>query len=139
MIDALRFMLYDIKYVNHVFIVFNLKPSNQSCKLVSIKVGTRHQVIVISVTAQSIYASNVQIMIYVIFINSGQVEIYHWSDWGVWSECSVSCGKGNAFRRRVCPRYGGGCGGPFLAKRKCERNPCEGKKNNECCHRLQEV
>lgn len=32
-----------------------------------------------------------------------------WSQWGLWSVCSVSCGTGEIIRKRICPcRYGFG-------------------------------
>ena len=58
-----------------------------------------------------------------------------WSAWGVWSSCSVTCGKGTLFRRRECLRPIGDtfegeavkhelCGGQNKDKRYCSVGPC---------------
>lgn len=58
-----------------------------------------------------------------------------WSAWGVWSSCSVTCGKGTLFRRRECLKPIGDtfegeamkhelCGGQNKDKRYCSVGPC---------------
>ncbi|VDN50556.1 unnamed protein product [Dracunculus medinensis] len=50
----------------------------------------------------------------------------HWSAWGQWSECSVTCG-GCGVRKRVRACYGGNrtCSGPDYATEKCGEKRCE--------------
>lgn len=54
-----------------------------------------------------------------------------WSQWGAWTECSVSCGGGVKFRRRLCdnpsPQSGGrGCLGDAEQQRDCNTHLCTG-------------
>ncbi|XP_020613183.1 mucin-like protein [Orbicella faveolata] len=55
-----------------------------------------------------------------------------WSDWGVWSSCSVTCGGGVQRRLRTCrnpPPSSGGvdCQGNNLQPQVCNTNGCPGK------------
>ncbi|CAG2194241.1 Hemicentin-1,Neurotrypsin,Coadhesin,Adhesion G protein-coupled receptor B3,Thrombospondin-2,Adhesion G protein-coupled receptor B2,Scavenger receptor cysteine-rich domain-containing group B protein,Mucin-like protein,Scavenger receptor cysteine-rich type 1 protein M160,Scavenger receptor cysteine-rich type 1 protein M130,A disintegrin and metalloproteinase with thrombospondin motifs adt-1,Soluble scavenger receptor cysteine-rich domain-containing protein SSC5D,Adhesion G protein-coupled receptor B1,Thrombo len=52
-----------------------------------------------------------------------------WSEWGVWSLCSASCGSGNRTRSRQCdnplPSYGGAyCNGKTFDSDKCNTHEC---------------
>ncbi|XP_052084658.1 coadhesin-like isoform X2 [Mytilus californianus] len=52
-----------------------------------------------------------------------------WSEWGVWSLCSASCGSGNRTRRRLCdnppPSHGGEyCNGNTLDLDTCNTHEC---------------
>ncbi|CAG2194239.1 Hemicentin-1,Neurotrypsin,Scavenger receptor cysteine-rich domain superfamily protein,Coadhesin,Adhesion G protein-coupled receptor B3,Thrombospondin-2,Thrombospondin-1,Mucin-like protein,Scavenger receptor cysteine-rich type 1 protein M160,Scavenger receptor cysteine-rich type 1 protein M130,A disintegrin and metalloproteinase with thrombospondin motifs adt-1,Adhesion G protein-coupled receptor B1,Deleted in malignant brain tumors 1 protein [Mytilus edulis] len=52
-----------------------------------------------------------------------------WSEWGVWSLCSASCGTGNRTRGRLCdnppPSYGGEyCNGNTLDSDTCNTHEC---------------
>ncbi|VDH95006.1 Hypothetical predicted protein [Mytilus galloprovincialis] len=52
-----------------------------------------------------------------------------WSEWGVWSSCSTSCGSGNRTRSRLCdnppPSYGGEyCNGNILDSDTCNTHEC---------------
>uniref|UniRef100_A0A3P9CEY4 PROP n=1 Tax=Maylandia zebra TaxID=106582 RepID=A0A3P9CEY4_9CICH len=52
-----------------------------------------------------------------------------WSQWGAWTECSLSCGGGVKFRRRLCdnpsPQSGGrGCLGDAEQQRDCNTHLC---------------
>ena len=60
---------------------------------------------------------------------------FAWSAWGMWSPCSVSCGKGTQFRRRECmKRIGdsfegetvaaGRCSGPNKERMYCAEGSC---------------
>ena len=54
-----------------------------------------------------------------------------WSSWGIWSDCSQSCGGGSQTRRRACtspsPSNGGvGCPGRDVQNRSCNGNGCPG-------------
>ena len=55
-----------------------------------------------------------------------------WSAWDDWSECSVSCGRGNMRRLRHCnsplPRHGGRwCPGSNIEHGTCRKQPCPGE------------
>ncbi|XP_067824739.1 cartilage intermediate layer protein 1 [Heptranchias perlo] len=66
----------------------------------------------------------------------------HWTDWGPWTECSVTCGDGHTLRRRSCVRTPDRqtCIGRPVKVQKCTRAPCpvcqyvcaEGHVNEEC-------
>ncbi|CAE7555101.1 Hmcn1 [Symbiodinium pilosum] len=50
-----------------------------------------------------------------------------WGDWGGWSNCTKSCGKGIAFRNRiqlVVAAYGGSCVGSAVQTEFCNSVPC---------------
>eukprot|EP00439_Symbiodinium_sp_Y106_P042285 s2888_g5.t1 len=50
-----------------------------------------------------------------------------WGDWGGWSNCTQSCGKGIAFRNRiqlVVAAYGGNCVGSATQTEYCNDVPC---------------
>ena len=54
-----------------------------------------------------------------------------WSDWGLWTSCSVSCGKGLATRIRSCtnpaPLNGGSpCIGNTTESKSCSIRKCPG-------------
>ena len=52
-----------------------------------------------------------------------------WGPWGLWSECTATCGGGEQQRSRVCrqPSFGGDeCLGDGNQIRKCSIQPCEG-------------
>ena len=53
-----------------------------------------------------------------------------WQEWGPWSECSTSCGKGFNFRARACgePAFGGNdtCDGNSTESRECLTSHCPG-------------
>uniref|UniRef100_A0A3B3Y4G4 Uncharacterized protein n=1 Tax=Poecilia mexicana TaxID=48701 RepID=A0A3B3Y4G4_9TELE len=56
-----------------------------------------------------------------------------WGQWGAWSECSVPCGGGVTFRRRLCdnpaPQAGGrGCLGTAEQKKDCNMQMCTGSR-----------
>lgn len=55
-----------------------------------------------------------------------------YSDWSMWSECTVSCGGGTSLRERTCtnpvPQYGGSsCSGPSNETTECNTNACSSK------------
>lgn len=57
-----------------------------------------------------------------------------WSCWGVWEDCSKTCGDGIQRRWRTCnnplPANGGRpCPGTRSRSRKCNVTPCPGKSN----------
>lgn len=56
-----------------------------------------------------------------------------WSEWGLWEECSRSCGQGNRTRSRTCSnplaQHGGKpCEGSALESVMCNLRPCPGKR-----------
>ncbi|NXL89730.1 HMCN1 protein, partial [Alectura lathami] len=56
----------------------------------------------------------------------------NWSEWGLWEECSKTCGKGNKTRTRTCsnpPAQHGGkqCDGSAVDSVMCNIRPCPGK------------
>ena len=58
-----------------------------------------------------------------------------WTNWGVWSECSVTCSDGSRTRSRSCtdpaPLNGGNdCGGGKLETIICENPHCPGNFQN---------
>ncbi|KAB5559173.1 hypothetical protein PHYPO_G00025920 [Pangasianodon hypophthalmus] len=68
-----------------------------------------------------------------------------WSQWGTWSTCSVTCGKGRRTRQRTCSRSSDTvrCRGRPVEVQKCGNTPCpvvcqlvcpEGHPNEECSH-----
>ncbi|KAH9492583.1 Hemicentin-1 [Bulinus truncatus] len=51
----------------------------------------------------------------------------YYTEWGVWSLCTVTCGGGNQWRNRSCapPKYGGlDCIGPANVTENCNSQPC---------------
>ncbi|NXX95340.1 HMCN1 protein, partial [Centropus bengalensis] len=53
----------------------------------------------------------------------------NWSEWGLWEECSKSCGQGNRTRSRACSspaaQHGGQpCGGSAVESVMCNIRPC---------------
>uniref|UniRef100_A0A3B5KU71 Uncharacterized protein n=1 Tax=Xiphophorus couchianus TaxID=32473 RepID=A0A3B5KU71_9TELE len=56
-----------------------------------------------------------------------------WGQWGAWTECSLPCGGGVTFRRRLCdnpaPQAGGrGCLGAAEQKKDCNMQMCTGSR-----------
>ena len=53
-----------------------------------------------------------------------------WQDWGQWSQCSVSCGKGSKLRARACSGalFGGDdqCSGESSEAGECKISECKG-------------
>ena len=53
-----------------------------------------------------------------------------WQEWGDWSQCSVSCGKGAEIRARACsqPDVAGSqiCSGDLTETRECNLDECTG-------------
>uniref|UniRef100_A0AAZ1WZT0 Complement factor properdin n=1 Tax=Oreochromis aureus TaxID=47969 RepID=A0AAZ1WZT0_OREAU len=63
-----------------------------------------------------------------------------WTPWSVWSDCSVTCGRGTHVRTRACinppPRNNGShCSGPERETQDCQTPPCLGLylKTNDLC------
>ena len=57
----------------------------------------------------------------------------HWTDWTMWSGCSVTCGSGHKTRQRYCsnppPSHGGSvCAGSSTGQTSCSMVHCPGKK-----------
>ena len=57
-----------------------------------------------------------------------------WGAFGSWSSCSQTCGGGKRTRHRQCnnpPPSNGGldCKGRAVRRRKCNKDPCPGKKS----------
>ncbi len=53
-----------------------------------------------------------------------------WSDWGVWSDCSVTCDEGSRSRERTCDgKVGAGaeCDGDTSMSESCNLEPCTRK------------
>ena len=55
-----------------------------------------------------------------------------WSDWGLWSDCSSSCGAGTKSRHRSCTApapvgSGANCVGEPNSNEVCEKPKCPGK------------
>ncbi|XP_036442862.1 cartilage intermediate layer protein 1 isoform X1 [Colossoma macropomum] len=68
-----------------------------------------------------------------------------WSQWGLWSACSVTCGKGRRGRRRTCIKSSDKlqCKGRPVEVQKCGNTPCpvvcqivcpEGRPSEDCSH-----
>ncbi|KAK2869120.1 hypothetical protein Q7C36_000991 [Tachysurus vachellii] len=68
-----------------------------------------------------------------------------WNEWGKWSTCSVTCGKGRRTRRRTCNKSSDTirCKGRPVEVQKCGNTPCPavcqlvcpvGHPNKECSH-----
>ncbi|XP_076880309.1 cartilage intermediate layer protein 1 isoform X1 [Brachyhypopomus gauderio] len=68
-----------------------------------------------------------------------------WGQWGLWSACSVTCGKGRRGRRRTCNRSSDKmqCPGRPVEVQKCGSTPCpvecqrscpEGRPSEDCSH-----
>ncbi|KAG7327559.1 hypothetical protein KOW79_009165 [Hemibagrus wyckioides] len=68
-----------------------------------------------------------------------------WNEWGKWSTCSVTCGKGRRTRRRTCNKSSDTirCKGRPVEVQKCGNTPCpvacqlvcpEGHPDKECSH-----
>ncbi len=55
-----------------------------------------------------------------------------WGAWGMWSQCTVSCGGGTRTRQQVCE-------GPDAAECTGEPETEEGECNTESCSKLQIV
>lgn len=58
----------------------------------------------------------------------------HWSQWGTWMPCTVTCGNGTQDRSRSCdnpkPLYGGqNCYGVPVQTMNCIKKPCPGLSN----------
>lgn len=59
--------------------------------------------------------------------------IGYWSPWGTWDACSVTCGEGVSFKRRIC--FGQSvnddeqviCIGDGTENKTCQNDPCPGK------------
>ncbi|CAG2184730.1 unnamed protein product [Mytilus edulis] len=73
-----------------------------------------------------------------------------WSDWGTWTTCSRTCGRGMLYRRRICnnptPKNSANCDGNEYEADGCSLEPCVGdsgtdstliiQRANETCQRL---
>ncbi|XP_063430492.1 A disintegrin and metalloproteinase with thrombospondin motifs 16-like isoform X2 [Mytilus trossulus] len=73
-----------------------------------------------------------------------------WSDWGTWTTCSRTCGRGMIYRRRICnnptPKNSANCDGNEYEANGCSLEPCVGdsetdstliiQRANETCQRL---
>ncbi|CAG2191264.1 unnamed protein product [Mytilus edulis] len=73
-----------------------------------------------------------------------------WSDWGTWTTCSRTCGRGMLYRRRICnnptPKNSANCDGNEYEAEGCSVEPCDGdsgtdstlivQRANETCQRL---
>ncbi|XP_052078470.1 A disintegrin and metalloproteinase with thrombospondin motifs 16-like isoform X3 [Mytilus californianus] len=73
-----------------------------------------------------------------------------WSDWGTWTTCSRTCGRGMLYRRRICnnptPKNSANCDGNEYEAEGCSLTPCAGdsgtdsnlivQRANETCQRL---
>ena len=73
----------------------------------------------------------ITIIITYTIINLAHVDVLHWSGWGAWSVCTVSCDTGQERRTRKCLYKGQlndrSCDGSSQAIRTCNREPCAGK------------
>ncbi|XP_071165578.1 A disintegrin and metalloproteinase with thrombospondin motifs 18-like [Mytilus edulis] len=73
-----------------------------------------------------------------------------WSDWGTWTTCSRTCGRGMLYRRRICnnptPKNSATCDGNEYEAECCSLTPCVGdisidsylinQRASETCQRL---
>ncbi|XP_063430488.1 A disintegrin and metalloproteinase with thrombospondin motifs 18-like isoform X1 [Mytilus trossulus] len=73
-----------------------------------------------------------------------------WSDWGTWTTCSRTCGRGMIYRRRICnnptPKNNATCDGNEYEAQGCSLTPCDGdntidsnliiQRATETCQRL---
>ena len=64
----------------------------------------------------------------------------HWTAWGPWTPCSVSCGLGTMTKTRSCvdeadviskPTPGVDCLGPETREDECEPGPCPGDRTSD--------
>lgn len=51
-----------------------------------------------------------------------------WSQWSLWSSCSMSCGPGTQARARTCSKEP--CDGPPTQRMACNLRECAGNNNN---------
>ncbi|VDI16408.1 a disintegrin and metalloproteinase with thrombospondin motifs 14 [Mytilus galloprovincialis] len=79
-----------------------------------------------------------------------ELRVGGWSDWGTWTTCSRTCGRGMLYRRRICnnptPKNSANCDGNEYEAEGCSVEPCDGdsgtdstlivQRANETCQRL---
>ncbi|XP_071165580.1 A disintegrin and metalloproteinase with thrombospondin motifs 16-like isoform X2 [Mytilus edulis] len=83
-------------------------------------------------------------------MNNPEVRAGGWSDWGTWTTCSRTCGRGMLYRRRICnnptPKNNASCDGDEYEAQGCSLTPCVGdntidsnliiQRASETCQRL---
>ena len=73
--------------------------------------------------------ANYRVVHLVIFIDtqiSDSVTTSEWQPWGVWSQCTASCGQGIRERFRECTALDGQCLGDSTGAELCEISKCPG-------------
>ncbi|CAC5392265.1 ADAMTS1 [Mytilus coruscus] len=83
-------------------------------------------------------------------LTNPEVRAGGWSDWGSWTTCSRTCGRGMIYRRRICnnptPKNNAPCDGNEYEAEGCSLTPCVGdnsidsnliiQRATETCQRL---
>ena len=86
--------------------------------------------------------SHVQVRLACEMVCSGLDKRWHtvdcqWTDWGNWTQCSVTCNGGTRTRSRqylVTAQYGGkGCAGEGIQTNTCNTQPCPGEHQLCAC------